>query len=174
MNRMFQSKTGRVALVGVLSACSVVVLFIACISPSGKLGLAAAAGLFPMFSVLAIGRAAGCLCWVVSGFLGLLLLPDKNLAMLYLLFLGLYPVLKSRIEAFHNLPLELLCKLIFFNLVFALFFMGLFDILSLPLPQWLANRAWLAYLIGDGVFLVYDIGLSKLIARVSKQTIGGH
>ena len=72
-------------------------------------------------AVLAAGRAAGYLCWAASALLGLFLLPDKGVALLYLIFLGLYPVVKNNIEGLRRLPLEWLCKLACFNAALSLF-----------------------------------------------------
>ena len=52
----FSSKAGRTALGGVLAAGSLAVLWLACITPTGRLGLTAAAGLFPISAVLLAGR----------------------------------------------------------------------------------------------------------------------
>ena len=95
---MRRTKTGAVALGGVLAAGSLAVLWLACVIPSGQLGVTAAAGLFPVGAVLAAGRGAGLLCWAAASVLGLLLLPDKGVALMYLFFMGLYPVVKSRLE----------------------------------------------------------------------------
>ena len=51
-------KSACMALGGVLAAGSLVLLWLACAVPSGRLGLTAAAGLFPMAASLYAGRAA--------------------------------------------------------------------------------------------------------------------
>ena len=68
------------ALGGVMAAGSLVVLWLACVAPSGRIGLTAAAGLFPMAATLCAGRTAGCLCWAAASLLGLFMLPDKGVA----------------------------------------------------------------------------------------------
>lgn len=158
-----------IALGGILGAGSIVLLYLACVIPSGRLGFAAAAGLFPMVGVLASGRFTGILCWAVSGLLGLLLLPDKGIAILYLLFLGLYPVVKSWIESLGKLPLEWGLKLVCFNLCLTVvWFLG--SSLLLPnLPTWLSQNVLLVYLAGNVVFVIYDIGLSRLIALIQTR-----
>ena len=89
------TKTGQIALCGLTAAGSLALLWMACAVPSGRIGLTAAAGLFPMAAVLEGGRKAGLLSWGASSLLGLILLPNKGLALLYGIFLGLYPVAKS-------------------------------------------------------------------------------
>ena len=91
-------QSANTALGGVMAAGSLVVLWLACVAPSGRIGLTAAAGLFPMAATLCAGRTAGCLCWAAASLLGLFMLPDKGVALLFLAFLGLYPVIKGRIE----------------------------------------------------------------------------
>ena len=63
----FSSKSRSIAVAGVLAAGSLAILWLACVVPSGRLGVTAAAGLFPVAGVLAAGRMAGYLCWAAGG-----------------------------------------------------------------------------------------------------------
>ena len=159
----FSSGAGRTALCGVLIALSTVLLYLSSLVPSGRIGVAAVAGLFPTVAVMASGRGAGLLCWAGSGLLGLLLVPEKWLPLLYLAFLGLYPVVKSVLEGVRSRVLEWLGKLVYFNVVLILFWMA-FRALFLPaLPDFLQSTPVLATALNI-VFVIYDIGLSRLIA----------
>ena len=160
---------GRTALVGVLSAGGLAVLWLACLTPSGRAGITAAAGLFPVAAVLLAGRAAGWLCWAVIALLGLLLLPNKAVSLMFALFLGLYPVAKSRLEQLRQRGLEWVLKLLLFNGAFLLLWYGLRGLLGLSLPEWLAGRTWLVLPAANLVFVCYDIGLSKLIALMAAR-----
>lgn len=153
-----------IALGGILAAGSLVVLYLACIAPSGRFGLAALAGLFPVAGVLAAGRTVGYLCWFAAGVLGLILLPEKGIPLLYLLFFGLYPVVKSRIESIRRQSVECLLKLICFNMALTVSWFALRAMIMPAPPAWLVNNLALLYLGGNLVFLAYDFGLSKLIA----------
>ena len=164
MSRPVSSKSGPVALGGVLAAGSLAVLWLACMAPSGRIGLTAVAGLFPVAGVLAAGRAAGYLCWAAGGILGLILLPDKGVALMYMVFLGLYPVVKSQIESLRRLTAEWALKLIFFNAVLTLFWFVLKRVFLPQPPDWLGDNSLLLYGAGNAVFIIYDIGLSRLIA----------
>ena len=164
MSRRGPYQVRSVALGGVLAAGSLAVLWLACVAPSGRLGLTAAAGLFPMAGVLAAGRAAGYLCWAAAGLLGLLLLPDKGVALLYLIFLGIYPVVKSRIESLGRLGPEWALKLLLFNGALTLFWFALRGLFLPSLPQWLGENSLLLYGVGNVVFAAYDVGLSRLVA----------
>ena len=137
----FHTTSRRTAVAGVLAAGSLAVLWLACMVPSGRIGLTGAAGLFPVAAVLAAGRAAGYLCWAASALLGLFLLPDKGVALLYLIFLGLYPVVKNNIEGLRRLPLEWLCKLACFNAALSLFWFALRALFLPFVPQASVMRA---------------------------------
>ena len=162
-------RSGKTALGGVLAAGSLVMLWLACVAPSGRLGLTAVGGLFPMAATLAAGRAAGYLCWGAAGLLGLVILPDKGVALLFLSFLGLYPVVKERVESLRRLPLEWALKLIYFNVILTL---GWFVFRSLFLPNpppWAEENVLLLYGAGNVVFVIYDLGLSRLIAMLNAR-----
>ena len=163
MWQIFQSKSGKIALGGILAAGSLSIMMVGGIFPFWRSGLAALSGLFPMIGVLIAGRVVGYLCWFTVGVLGMILLPDKGIALLYFLFLGLYPVLKEQIESIRKLPLEWLIKLIFFNLILSIFCFFFQHLFSLGLSDWLLNKKSFLYLIGNIVFVCYDIILSRIV-----------
>lgn len=154
---------GRVALVGVLTALSLIFLYVSSVLPTGRLGFVALAGLLPAGAVVSAGLPAGAFCYAATGILGLLLSPDKGNALLYLVFFGLYPLMKCLIERMRKLSLEILCKLFFFNSVLTLCWFVLRKALLAGLPA-LFGPLGALYLFGNAVFLMYDFGFSKLIA----------
>lgn len=160
---------GKTALGGILAAGALVMLWLASVAPSGRLGLTAVGGLFPMAATLAAGRAAGYLCWGAAGLLALVILPDKGVALLFLVFFGLYPVVKEAIESLRRLPVEWILKLAYFNAVLTLSWF-LFRQLFLPNPpQWLGDNTLLLYGAGNVVFVIYDLGLSRLVGLLSAR-----
>ena len=166
--RMPRGRSGRTALGGVLAAVSLALLWVAGMAPSGRLGLSALAGLGPVVAVLTAGRGAGYLCWAASGVLGLLLTPDKGAAALYLVFFGLYPVVKARLESMDRRVAEWALKLIYFNGVLT-GFVALFQQLIFPvLPSWMTGLPVL-YGLGNLAFVLYDVGLSRLIALLLRR-----
>lgn len=163
MNRRTSANHARtVALSAVLAALSLVLLYMAALMPSGRMGLTAAAGLFPAAAVVSCGLPAGFLCYGGTAILALLLLSDKGLAILYLLFFGLYPLVKGIIERMRRLVLELSLKLLFFNGVLTLVLWA-FSALLFSMMPWEGLPLWGVYLAGNAVFLLYDFGFSKMI-----------
>ena len=89
MRNHTETGASRVALVGVLAALSLIALYLSAVSPTARMGIVAIAGLFPAGAVVSAGLKAGFFCYGAAGLLGLLLVPDKANALLYLLFFGL-------------------------------------------------------------------------------------
>lgn len=164
MARGQADRTRRGALAAILAALSLVILYLASLAPSGRMGVVALAGLVPAAAVVSAGWTAGALCYAAAGILGLLLLPDKGLALLYLIFFGLYPLIKSPLEGRKSRVLEWAGKLAFFNLALALFWFVLGEVFVPLLPQLLRESAWLVFPVGNLVFLTYDYGFSRLIS----------
>ena len=159
MSRRDREQSVRIALGGMLGAGSLVILWLACIVPSGWLGLTAVAGLFPVTATLYAGRAAGYMCWAAGSLLGLVLLPNKGV--------------KSRIEGLRRGAVEWLLKLIFFNAALILCWF-LFQGLLLPdPPQWLEEGIAIFFAGGNLVFICYDIGLSRLIGLLGHRLSRG-
>ena len=142
----------RLTLCGLLSAAAVIVLLLASIAPSGWLGMTALAGVCTAIACCAAGLGGGCVVWVVGSLLSLLLLPRKEIALLFALLFGPYPALKALLERKRmSRPVELLLKLAAANALLALscLLLGktLLDGVELPLAAlWLgANIAFLCY-----------------------------
>lgn len=157
------TQTKGLAVGAVLTALTLVVLLGACYVPTGRMGLVAAAGLLPAAAVISAGGIkAGLLCYGASGLLALLLLPDKGSALLYLLFFGLYPMVKSAAERLARVWQRWLVKLAFFYGMLSVLWFLAGEVLMPFLPGML-NSAPLVYGAGTAAFVVYDYGFTKLI-----------
>ena len=108
------------------------------------------------------------LLYLVTSVLGLLLTPRKLIAAAYVLLFGLYPIVKYLIECRLPVFTQLSGKLAYFNIVLVLAAVlvscGLFPQVQMPGIFRLAGL-WIAANIG---FIVYDIGLSKVIALLRR------
>jgi hypothetical protein len=157
-----RKNTRRIAFAAVMAAMSVVFLYFASIFPSGQLGFVAVASLFVIAAVIESGIAGGVSVFAAVSILGFLIVPAKGVMFLYLLFFGYYPVLKSLIEKISKPPVELILKLAVFNAALSVLwfaFSGLvFD------GSFLGGNLLIVYILGNIAFLLYDFGVTKLIA----------
>ncbi len=159
-----KSKAVQVAYPAVLGALAVVLVYLACLAPTGSWGIVAAAGLLPAAAVVSVGLKAGFLCWAGVSILALLLAPDKFCALLFALLFGLFPMVKSLAEGLRKKPVEYLIKLAFFNAAFTVLYLTMTAAMLGSLPEALGSSVWVLYLAANVVFLAYDYGFGRLIA----------
>jgi len=160
----FSHGAGRVALDALFTSLAYITLFLSAVLPTGRIGLAAAAGLFPAGAVISGGGlAAGCLCYAAIGILALLLIPSKDSAVLFLLFFGIYPLLKHLVERIGKRPLEWACKLLICNAALLVFWFLFRTALLSQLPSEF-EAPLIFYLAGNIAFVFYDMGFSGLIS----------
>jgi disulfide bond formation protein DsbB len=154
--------------------------------PGFRLALCAVAG-FPLIAVaLRHGRRDAFLAFGASGLLSAIILPFKSVAAAYILFFGAYPILKSYFETKRlKTILQFIVKFAYFNITFlfgawllqkaGLIAQNASGILSeylaalgVSLPQQALIAAGFA--VVNLVFLLYDIGLTRLITTFLSRT----
>lgn len=164
-----ERKGSAAAMGGVLTALGVTLLYVASIAPSGRLGFTALAGLCPAMAVVRTSRGAGYLVWGATSILGLILVPEKAVALGYVTLFGLYPVLKSHFESIPSCLFSWGCKLFYGTAGVVFFQRVLIGLLMQVTPDWMEGHMAPASVLGLTVFVVYDIGLSRLIRLMAKR-----
>ncbi len=172
MARKFSAQ--RIALVGMMAAVGFLFLLLAGIAPTGWIGITALAGFPVALCVSVAGYFSGVMCWITAGLLALLLVPGKQVAVLFLCLFGIYPILKNRIERMKSFLLVIVVKLVCYNVIFfALYFLAyplMFQSLS---SQWEWNVPLLPvlWIITNIVFLAYDYAFSKIMALLQVRLV---
>lgn len=165
------SQTRALSLTALSVAGAVVALYLGSFLPIGRLSMVAVAAIFTAVCVIEGGLRYGTLCFVAASILGFLIVPDRVQALVYITCFGAYPLLKSIAERQKSVVLSWIIKLAVFFIVLILYTTILSElILGAIIPE-----GWgFPVLAGVGlvVFIVYDIGMSKLIgfylARIYK------
>lgn len=155
--------TRRTALAAMLSALALICLAASAFLPPAEFCFEIIAGLFPAAAMIQSGIGAGFLSYAVSGALALMLLPNREVGLFFLLCFGLYPLLKYFIEDRRWKHLvEWICKLAVCEgilLVLWFFFHALlFEGSDGPLAS-----LWVYLPLGTGFFVIYDLALTTLI-----------
>ena len=154
------SKTKKLAISAVMSALGVVIMYIGAVVSVLDLTMVAMASLIIFFAVIELQGPYPWLVYSVTAILGILLLPCKECATMYLLFGGLYPIFKEMFERLHPIVCWIL-KFSFFNTSLLLIITIVVYILHVPDTE--LSFGWLIFLCGNGVFLLYDIATTKLV-----------
>ncbi len=155
---------------GLLAAAALALLYLGSISPYAVAACCIMAGAANTIPLIRHAHIRGALVlYIAVSVLALLFVPRKLVALAYLLFCGLYPIVKYAIECYAPRQAQLLLKLVYFNMVLAaagiLISMGLFAQAELPGTLVLAG-GWIAANI---IFGLYDVGMSRLIAALGRM-----
>jgi len=151
--------TRKTALSGVLLAIVIITLFLATTSPVNEMSLYALSSFFVSVVIVELGIRAGWVFYLASCLLSLIL-PNKMALVPYILFFGIYGIIKYYIEKLNRLVLEYVFKLLYFNVfVFAVAFFarGLIPVNLEKYPWWILLAAV------EVVFVVYDYAYTLFV-----------
>lgn len=153
----------RIALCGLLTALAVVVLLL-----GGMIGIGTfAAPVLAMAALLPVleeyGARAAATAYAAAAILGLVLVPDRELALVYACF-GWYPILRPRIARLPSRLLRLAARLAVCNAVIAVLYGLVLRLLGLTADLVGASRLLNGALLvmGNLVFLLLDLVLARL------------
>jgi hypothetical protein len=158
--------TLQVSFCGMVAALSMAVMVVAGFIPVASYALPALAGVFTIAVVIECNVGWAFSVYGVTAVLSALLLPDKEAALLYCIFLGYYPILKALVERIPNKFAAYCIKFAVFNgAVIGAFFLALW-LFTADSDLVAATKSWLPWvllLLANGVFFVYDFALSGLV-----------
>lgn len=108
-------KSSKTAVGGVITALSIVLMFLTSVIPTLTYALPAAAGFLITLIVIEIDKKWALGVYVAVSLLSVLLIADKEAAVMYIMFFGYYPIVKAIFEKhFHSMLLWVL-KFAVFN-----------------------------------------------------------
>jgi hypothetical protein len=142
-----------IALGGILLAFTVICVFLASILPTSVLSLYAISSLFISVIIIEFGTKAGWVFYLASSILSVILIPRLEVIP-FVVFFGLYGLIKLYIERLHSRVLEYILKLIYFNICLVLALIFLKEIIMVGVS--LATPIYVAAALLEVVFLVYD------------------
>ncbi len=152
--------TKKIALTAILSALSVIILMLGSVITVLDLTMAAIAALLVMLVVIEVGGWYPYLMWLVTSALSLILLPSKFIGLLYLVFAGIYPILKAMFERLHYVVAWVL-KLSYFNTMLTLLIILSEYVFHLQDAD--LGFGWLVYLVCNLVFVAFDFCATELL-----------
>ena len=163
-----QSKTKTLTFCAMMTALGILFLMMGSMMPGMWVAFTAIAGVVAALTVVQGNLAYGLLTVIATALLSALIVPAKEIALLYAAFFGPYTLVKILIERLHNLPLEWVLKLLFCGIVSALLFLFADSVLAM-VPAVLASHIWLFLPAVLFVFAAYDIVFSKLIVYLFQR-----
>lgn len=143
------------------AALGVILLYLGSIVEVVDVSMAVIASLFCVLAVIEYGKGAPWMVFLVTAVLSLLLLPNKSPAVYYAFFFGFYPILKAYFERLDKVRAWIF-KEITFNVCLAVMIV-LIKLLFMPSVSIPFMMYVIAVLLCEGVFVLYDIALTRLI-----------
>ena len=107
-------KTSKIALSAVFAALSVALMALVSIIPNLELALPAISGLFVAVIVIEVDKKWALGVWAAVSVLSLIVVPNKESAIIYAVFFGYYPVLKAVLESKTQRAVEYIIKVLTF------------------------------------------------------------
>ena len=120
-NSRQMKKSTQVALGGLSSALCLLLMFMTGLIPFSSYIFPALAGIVLISVREENGLKTALLVYAATSLLALLIIPDREAVMMYIMLLGYYPLAKPWIERLAR-PLSILFKLLLFNIVVVAFY----------------------------------------------------
>ena len=169
-------KATHIAFGGILTAMSLILFYLTRLIPTNTLTLLALLSFIPPIALMEKGVKTGVLVYICSS-IGSFLFVPLNISILYILFFGIYGLLKGFIERLNKRFIEIVLKLVFFNIALILGFFITKVILGIDVQiifsKLLSKLATLGlsqpmssvvtYVLLQPAFLVFDYALTLLV-----------
>ena len=144
----------KIAFTGILVALTVITLFLATILPTNRVSLYALSSFFISIVIMEYGVRTGWMFYTASSLLAFFIVQNKLRLVPYVIFFGVYGIIKYYIEKINNLFIELLLKILYFNVsLFVSFYLAkevFFEGVEIKFPL------WVIVIVLEVVFVLYD------------------
>ena len=155
-----RQKSYRTALGGILSALSITFMFLGGVFPFAEYVGPALASICVLIFKEEFGAKAALLMYIAVSLLAILLSPSLESSLLFMAFMGWYPISKNIIETNTKGILSLVIKLLLVNISVLSLYYVLLNVLKLPsLQEDLAGGPWLTavlIILYNITFLLFD------------------
>ena len=180
------SMSRQVALGGIISALRLAIMFLAGIVPTTTYVLPMAAGAMIMLIAVELGNKPALCAYISVSALSVILVPDRQVALMFALFFGFYPLAKQKLERLPSRSIEYTCKLLLFSITMAAVHLMLIFVFGMRgMLEGIGERIGISSLVllalgglavGGVMFICYDILLTRcytLYVRQYRQKLFG-
>lgn len=160
------SKAQKVAIGGVFSAVSLLILLVGGTLPLSTFVAPLVAGALLMPVMIEVGFKFALLAYIAVSLLVLLISHDKEMAFFFIFLLGYYPIIFPYLQKIKSTILRYLAKFVIFNVSLCIIY-GLLYLLLGPaiFEQGILSSSWVIiplWIFGNAIFLMYDVLITRL------------
>lgn len=162
-------KSNDIAKGGIFAALSLILLYLSSVIPTNRLSMLTIASCIIPLSIMLTGVKNTVVVYGSVSLLSLFIIPSKLISISYILIFGSYGFVKYFIEKLRNIPLEIVLKLLYFNVTSAIIIF-LYKLVLLKIPGININ-IYLLIIIVEICFVVYDYALTAFISYAKKNLL---
>lgn len=156
-------KSTQVAIGGLSAAICLLLMFMTGMIPLSSYILPAMAGIV----LIGVGQESGpktaMLVYGVTSLLGLMIVPDRESILLFIMLLGYYPILRPRLQRLPRIP-RFILKLLLLNAVVLLFYLIMKYVFAIPdMADFVKFGAIFFLLLVNFTFFMYDFLISQIL-----------
>ena len=155
-------KSQKIATGGLLCALSLLFLYLCNVIPSGKIAMICLSSFCIGLCVALINIKFSLITYVAVSILSLILLPNKIIPLLFILFFGNYPVAKLFLEKIKKTYLMWIVKFIVFN-IYAVF---TYFVITCFINVEINFAVPMIILIANFDYVVYDFAFSIFVTKI--------
>lgn len=148
----------------ILCALGVIILFLGSVIEIIDITTAALSSFLIVVCMIELGGYMPFLVYIATSVLSFLLLPNKTVVVMYVLFFGFYPILKKYIEKTPYI-LSWVIKFATFNAVFFVYYFVATKLFSVSLEQ---LKIYIVLLL-NVIFFTFDLALSLFVTAYVKK-----
>ena len=153
-------KTKNITVGGISIALSLVILYLSTIIPINTIAILTIASSIIPISIIRSDIKTAISVYIITSIISFFFLPI-NYSILYILLFGIYGIIKYFIEKINKLYIEIILKLLFFNVMLALGYILACSILSSLINIKLS--IYILIIAAQIMFLIYDYALTIII-----------
>ncbi len=162
---MLLNRTKKLALGSIITALGMILMLLTGVFPFAEYALPGLAGALMIILVTELGKGYSFVSFLAVAILSFILVPLKDSAVFYAVFLGWYPIMKSKLESINNFAIQWILKVLIFNIslvtgVFlSVYLFGVKEYLEIfSYAVWLITALWVFVNV---VFVIYDTALTR-------------
>ncbi|MCC8072860.1 MAG: hypothetical protein LIO62_01875 [Clostridiales bacterium] len=157
-------KTTSLAFSAIITALSVVLMFLGGVTFVLAYAMPMLVGMFMIMIKSTFGKSYAWMVYVATSLLSFILVADRECVLMYILFFGFYPIVKSTFDKLKHLPIRIICKLMLFNIMLAICQLLLVYVFGIPFLEEGETYAIIIVfaVLMNILFFIYDRLLSAL------------
>ena len=165
-------QSSKCALGGITAALSLVMMISVAIVPFMTYALPAIAGALTVFMVVEVDKKWASGVYAAVAILGMFLVPEKEVAVMYLALFGYYPIVKALIESKIPAVVCWLLKIILFEITMVVSYILMIKFMGVTIDEMdTLGKLAIPILLGAGTlaFIIYDFALTRLVSIYTRN-----